>query len=45
MKKTDKTMTELQIELNKSWEFDKITEAGGAVWIQLCTLKYVVYPS
>lgn len=28
MKKTDKSMTELQVELNNSYEFDKITEAG-----------------
>lgn len=29
MEKTEKTMTELQIELNKGFEFDKITEAGA----------------
>jgi ubiquitin carboxyl-terminal hydrolase 5/13 len=29
MIKTDKTMAELQINLNKSWEFSKITESGS----------------
>ncbi len=28
MRKTEKSMAELQIELNRNWEFDKITEAG-----------------
>lgn len=29
MEKTEKSMAELQIELNKGFEFDKITEAGS----------------
>jgi hypothetical protein len=29
MSKTEKTMTELQIDLNMSFEYDKITEAGS----------------
>ena len=28
MEKTEKSMAELQIDLNKGFEFDKITEAG-----------------
>ena len=28
MQKTEKTMAELQIDLNMSFEFDKITESG-----------------
>lgn len=31
MEKTVKTMTELQIDLNMSHEFDKITESGSAL--------------
>ena len=31
MQKTAKTMTELQIDLNMSYEFDKITESGSAL--------------
>lgn len=31
MEKTDKTMAEMNIELNLSYEFDKITEAGEAL--------------
>ena len=31
MEKTVKTMTELQIDLNMSYEFDKITESGSAL--------------
>lgn len=31
MEKTEKTMAELQIDLNMSFEFDKITEAGSAL--------------
>ena len=29
--KTEATMTELQIKLNMSYEFDKITESGQAL--------------
>ena len=29
MSKTEKSMAELQIDLNKGFEFDKITEAGA----------------
>lgn len=29
MQKTEKTMTELQIDLNMSFEFDRITEKGA----------------
>eukprot|EP00959_Pyramimonas_sp_CCMP1952_P280654 5866457-Pyramimonas_sp.AAC.1 len=29
MEKTEKSMAELTVELNKSFEFDKITEAGA----------------
>ena len=29
MEKTEKTMAELQVEKNLSYEFDKITEAGA----------------
>ena len=31
MEKSDKTMAEMNIELNLSYEFDKITEAGEAL--------------
>ena len=31
MQKTEKTMAELQIDLNMSFEFDKITESGVAL--------------
>ena len=31
MQKTAKTMTELQIDLNMSYEFDKITESGSSL--------------
>lgn len=31
MEKTEKTMAELQIDLNMSFQFDKITEAGAAL--------------
>ncbi len=31
MQKTEKTMAELQIDLNMSFEFDKITESGTAL--------------
>jgi hypothetical protein len=31
MQKTEKTMAELQIDLNMSFEFDKITESGAAL--------------
>ena len=30
LKKTDKTVAEMQVDLNLSFEFDKITEAGGS---------------
>ncbi|CAM9672158.1 unnamed protein product, partial [Hapterophycus canaliculatus] len=29
VEKTDKTMAELEVELNKSYDFNKITEAGA----------------
>ena len=29
LEKTEKTMTELQINLNMSYEFDKLTESGA----------------
>lgn len=31
LQKTEKTMAELQIDLNMSFEFDRITEAGAAL--------------
>lgn len=31
MQKTEKTMAELQIDLNMSFEFDKITESGESL--------------
>jgi len=31
MEKTEKSMAELQIDLNMSYEFDKITESGSAL--------------
>lgn len=31
MQKTEKTMAELQIDLNMSFEFDKMTESGAAL--------------
>ena len=31
MEKSDKTMAEMNIELNLTYEFDKITEAGEAL--------------
>eukprot|EP00301_Raphidiophrys_heterophryoidea_P003463 c11563_g1_i1.p1 GENE.c11563_g1_i1~~c11563_g1_i1.p1 ORF type:complete len:840 (+),score=204.41 c11563_g1_i1:24-2522(+) len=40
MKKTEKSMTELQIELNKNWEFDKITEAGKQL-VSVCSPGHI----
>jgi ubiquitin carboxyl-terminal hydrolase 5/13 len=39
--KTEKTMAELQIDLNASYEFDKITESGGANLVPLAGPGYV----
>ena len=45
MQKSEKTMAELQIDLNMSFEFDKITESGeilqplsGPGWVSMSSL-------